>query len=127
MHIHTSSKKHQKSPFFGPLKIPPKNPPFLDPPPDPQNRKTPRLQISPNFTQFCTKCAHLYTPNFTILHFSPTLNLPELHGYTPRQNPSFGTRWNTPQNTGVLIRDALCTHVCTLVHPKYPPELHLNK
>src|ERR1700752_1762766 len=115
MHIHTSSKKHQKSPFFGPLKIPPK----IAKPQDCKFR-----QISHNFAQN----VHICTPPISpILHFSPTLNLPELHGYTPRQNRSFGTRWNTPQNTGVLIRDALCTHVCTLVHPKYPPELHLNK
>src|ERR1700752_1100304 len=93
MHIHTSSKKHQKSPFFGPLKIPPKIPPFCDPPRTPQNRKTPRLQISPNFTQFCTKCAHLYTPNFTN---SPLFTDPE----SPR------TPWIHPASKP-LIRDAL--------------------
>src|ERR1700752_1785239 len=120
MHIHTSSKKHQKSPFFGPLKIPPKIPPFFDPPRPPKIAKPQDCkfrQISHNFAQN----VHICTPPISpILHFSPTLNHPEPHGYTPRQNPSFGTRWNTPQNTGVLIRDALCTHVCTLVHPKYP-------
>src|ERR1700752_4458206 len=93
---HAYSHVLQKTPKITIFRTPqntPKNTPFFGPPRTPQNRKTPRFQISPNFTQFCTKCAHLYTPNFTN---SPLFTDPE----------SSRTSWIHPASKPV-IRDAL--------------------